>query len=71
MVPIPNQNQKQTPGLRLKDTRQSEAVRELLSRTSGVPYHPSMKLLGGSSVGTKEAYQLNQVSELLERTIVK
>lgn len=59
--------------LKLKDTRQSEAVRELLCRSAGVPYRQQQttKLLGGSFVGTKEAYQAKQVRELLQRFFVR
>ena len=58
-----------TPKLKLKNTRQSEAIRELLSASCGVPhsYHKqeSIKPLRGSSIGTKQ-----QIRELLERTII-
>jgi hypothetical protein len=57
------------PKLKLKHTRDSEAVKELLLRTAGVPYEPRTKLLGGSSVGVKEAEQAKQVTELLKRFI--
>ena len=50
--------------LKLKHTRESEAVKNLLFRINGVPCeHQQSKLLGGSSVGVKE------VRELLERFI--
>jgi hypothetical protein len=49
--------------LKLKDTRESEAVRELLCMTNGVPFQPINRRLGGSFVGIKEA---KQVRELLE-----
>jgi hypothetical protein len=57
-----------TAKLKLKNTKQSEAVKELLCMTNGVPYEQRTKLLGGSSivVGVKEA---NQVKELLQRFI--
>lgn len=50
------------PKLKLKHTRQSEAVKELLFIANGVPYpsKPVTSRLGGSSVGVKE------VSELLK-----
>ncbi len=78
MVP----NQKQTPGLRLKDTRQSEAVRELLSRTilgggestyQAVPkLRLRSKVMGGSSIDRdRETYISQNIAELLSRTIVK
>jgi hypothetical protein len=57
------------PKLKLKITKESEAVKELLFRTAGVPYQSRTKLLGGSSVGVKEADQAKQVTELLKRFI--
>ena len=49
--------------LKLKNTKQSEAIRELLCMTNGVPFQPATRRLGGSvnAVGVKE------VRELLER----
>ena len=35
------------PKLKLKVTRESEAVKELLFMANGVPYQPRTKLLGG------------------------
>jgi hypothetical protein len=52
------------PKLKLKNTKQSEAVRELLCRTSGVPFQQINRRLGGSFIGIKEA---KQVRELIER----
>ncbi len=59
--------------LKLKVTRESEAVRELLSRSAGVPYRPVTvtRRLGGSFIGIKEASQAKQVRELLQRTIAR
>jgi hypothetical protein len=50
--------------LKLKVTRQSEAAR---FPCCGLPSNHTHKLLGGSSIETKEAYQLSQVNELLSR----
>jgi len=52
------------PKLKLKNTKQSEAVRELLCRTSCVPFQQINRRLGGSIIGIKEA---KQVRELIER----
>lgn len=59
--------------LKLKVTRQSEAIRELLCMTNGVPYRPTIitRRLGGSFIGIKEASQAKQVRELLERFFVR
>ncbi len=51
--------------LKLKVTRQSEAAR---FPCCGLPSNHTHKRLGGSSVGTNQAYQLSQVKELLSRT---
>ena len=56
------------PKLKLKNTRQSEAAR---FPCCGLPsnHNHTHKRLGGSSVETKEAYQLSQINELLSRTL--
>jgi hypothetical protein len=50
--------------LKLKVTRQSEAAR---FPCCGSPSNHTHKRLGGSSMGTNQAYQLSQVNELLSR----
>jgi hypothetical protein len=53
--------------LKLKVTRESEAAR---FPCCGIPSNHSNhthKLLGGSSIETKKAYQLSQVNDLLRR----
>jgi hypothetical protein len=56
--------------LKLKVTKDSEAVRELLFRINGVPSQQRIKLLGGSFVGIKEANQAKHITELLKRFMV-
>ncbi len=54
--------------LRLKPTKQSEDKKRF--PCCGLPSnHTPTQLLGGSSVETKEAYQLSQINELLSRTL--
>jgi len=82
VVPIPNQNQKQTPRLNLVWSKELEAVKELLSRTilggGESVYQPVPKLrlrstvMGGSSIDRdRDTYISQSITELLERTIVK
>ena len=47
--------------LKLKVTKESEAVKELLFMANGIPFQPVTRRLGGSSVEVKE------VTELLKR----
>jgi hypothetical protein len=51
------------PKLKLKVTKDTEAVRDLLFRINGELFEQDTKRLGGSSVGVKE------ITELLERFI--
>jgi hypothetical protein len=55
--------------LKLRNTKQTGAVTELLCRIYGVPYQSSTIRLGGSFIGTKEANQAKQVRELLQRFV--
>jgi len=55
--------------LKLRNTKQTEAVRELLCMANGVPYQPTTIRLGGSWVGINQVNQAKQVRELLQRFI--
>jgi hypothetical protein len=56
--------------LKLKHTRQTEAVRDLLFRINGMPFEQT-KRLGGSWVGINQVNQAKQIRELLERFFVR
>jgi hypothetical protein len=71
LINIKRSNLTMVAKLKLKDTKQTGAVTELLCRIYGVPYRSTTILtrLGGSFVGIKEATQAKQVRELVERFI--
>jgi hypothetical protein len=47
--------------LKLRITKESEAVRDLLCRSASVPFEPLTKRLSGAFIGIKEAKQVREL----------